>query len=305
MIIETKELSKTYNNNKVVNNININIYKGDIFGLLGRNGAGKSTTIGMLTGFVIPSSGSFTILGEDWKRLDRIKKYIGVLPDTSNYYLHLTPYEHLKFFSSLHKIKRTRKDILEILDKVGLVGHENKKVVKLSFGMKKKLGIAQALINNPELIFLDEPTSGLDPESTCEIQKLIINLSKDRKTIILTSHNLYEVEKICTRIAIMNEGRISCIGTMKELNKKYQSNIKVRINTGYVSDTQSTNFMNKIKLFSQEVLNDNNTFIIHTSDESYIPQIVRTAINEQLDIFRVDVDELNLEKIFFNLGTTE
>jgi ABC-2 type transport system ATP-binding protein len=300
MVLKTNSLSKVYNGKTVVNTINLNIFEGDIFGLLGRNGAGKSTTIGLLTGFVIPTSGTFTILETPYEKLDTVKKYIGVLPDTSNYYNYLTAYEHIKFFASLKKFKMSNTEIIEILKLVGLNGHENKRVGKYSLGMKKKLGIAQAILGEPKIIFLDEPTSGLDPESAYEIQKLIRGLANQKKTIILTSHNLHEVETLCSRIAIMEEGNIACCGTMSELNNKYQTDIKLKIRTGRVSTVQKNTFIEAVKYFSNDINIDDNLFSININNEHDIPKIVKIATNEQIDIYRVEVEQLSLEKLFFN-----
>ena len=218
--IEVKNLEKQYQSKKVLKGINLTVNKGDVFGFLGRNGAGKSTFIHILTGITQKSKGNFEILGESDQNLDVIKKKIGVMPDTSNLYQHMKTLDFLKYMAGLKDDKRNRQGLIDLLNQVGLFNVEKQKIKSFSFGMKKKISMAQALLGNPELIFLDEPTSGLDPESSIEIQELILRLKNEGKTIFLTSHNLNEIERICDQVAIMNEGRIVKIGTVEQLKKK-------------------------------------------------------------------------------------
>lgn len=298
MTLKINGLTKKYKDVTVVNNITLTIKQGEIFGLIGKNGAGKSTTIGMLTGFITPTSGDFDILGYNYKNLDRVKRKIGVLPDTSNYYNDISAIEYLIFVKSLLKSTETREELLQILKKVGLEGHDKKKVRKYSFGMKKKLGIAQSIIGNPEIIFLDEPTSGLDPESAIEIQELIMTINKEYKTtIILTSHNLYEVEKLCTRIAMMKAGVITHEGTVKELSLQVFKGLILEIKTGVIN-SEKRDLLRELldsKVISLEFLDQ--SMLIKVEDESYIPNIVKLIVNENIEIFRIE-EKHSLENIF-------
>ncbi|WP_156482439.1 ABC transporter ATP-binding protein, partial [Parageobacillus toebii] len=186
-VIEAAGITKIYGSKTVVDNVDLKVKKGEIYGFLGRNGAGKSTFINIITGIIKPTSGSFKLLDEP--NLKKVKHRIGVLPDYSTFYDSLTAIDHLKYYAKISGYKVSTEHCEYILKRVGLLEHAHKKAGKFSFGMKKKLGIAQAIIHNPDLIFLDEPTSGIDAESGLNIQKLIVNLQKEGKTIFMTSHN--------------------------------------------------------------------------------------------------------------------
>ncbi|MEI2401330.1 ABC transporter ATP-binding protein [Niallia taxi] len=297
MVIKAEKVTKAYNGVKVVNGIDLTINKGEIFGFLGRNGAGKSTFINILTGIIQPSSGSFTLLGGDVKQID-VKRRIGVMPDYSTFYGSSTALHHLRFFSSLSGNPASKEACIEALDAVGLAEHANKKVGKFSFGMKKKLGVAQAIIHDPELLFLDEPTSGMDAESAIQIQQLIKSLHNMGKTIFLTSHNLDEVEKLCTRIAIMKEGRIVKIGTMDELRAYYRTTIIVKIKHGPIPLSEEQKLYDWLQGKGKDIQLGEKTLEITVDEEREIAEITRAFTACKTDIYRVEVEEPTLEEIF-------
>lgn len=298
IVIDTNNLSKSFKNQKVVCSITLQVKKGEIFGFLGRNGAGKTTFINLLTGIMIPTSGKFNLLNHNGN-LDDIKQKIGVLPDYSSFYDNLSAKEHIKYFSKLSGKKLTNLKISETLELVGLKEHQNKKVGKFSFGMKKKLGIAQAIVHDPELIFLDEPTSGIDAESVIQIQMLIKELNRQGKTIFMTSHNLDEVEKICTSIAIMKDGEIFTQGSMEELRKAYQSTLTVRIK---LSPVLSTENIEKIEsILSKDIYKyewDNNFLVTEVITEEEIPVLLNLLMSVGISIYAVNIIEPSLEEIF-------
>ncbi|MFC7322521.1 ABC transporter ATP-binding protein [Halobacillus campisalis] len=295
-VIETEKLSKSFSRNEVVSSISLKVEKGEIFGFLGRNGAGKTTFVNMLTGITLPTSGRMLLLNNN-NDIDQIKHRVGVLPDYSTFYDHLSAKDHLKYFCKVSGKPAATSKIEEVLRAVGLIGHEKKKVGKFSFGMKKKLGIAQALIHDPELLFLDEPTSGVDAESAIHIQRLILELQKNGKTIFMTSHNLDEVERICTRIAIMKEGHIHSTGTMKELKKKYQTRSRVQIKlSSHIKKEQKENIKNL--LFSYSIEWKDSMLLVDVMAEEEIPTIVHALSKEGIDIFAVHVHEPSLQEIF-------
>ena len=205
-ILTVDNLKKSFGQTEVLKGVSFSIERGEIFGFLGRNGAGKSTLIHILTGVMHQTKGEFTLLGQPSKRLDKVKGKIGVFPDVDNFYSDLNAIQHLRFFSKLHNVNVKTEQLEEQLALVGLLKDKHKKVKNFSFGMKKKLGVAQALVGNPEFVILDEPTSGLDPESAIHMRELIKKIASQGKTILLTSHNLDELEKISTKIAILKEG---------------------------------------------------------------------------------------------------
>lgn len=295
--IETRLLHKTYGSVPVVNGINLVVEEGEIFGFLGRNGAGKSTFINMLTGITHPTSGSFSLLGVDGPD-ERIKKHVGVMPDYSTLFNSMSAVKHLKFLSSLSGRPVSETECQHVLKLVGLEEAGKKKVSKFSFGMKKKLGIAQAIIHNPSLIFLDEPTSGLDAESALHIHKLIGSLQQQGKTVFMTSHNLDEVEKICTTIAIMKDGGIVKSGTMDELRSYYRSAITVQLKHDSIPSSEAQKLYAWLETAGTELEKTSAFTTITVGSEQKIAEIIRAFTNCHVNIFRVEVDEPSLEEMF-------
>lgn len=222
--VKTEGLTKTYHlstQNEPVNavtNLDLEIDEGQIFGFLGPNGAGKTTTIKMLLGLTYPTSGQAWILGEPAGKID-VKKRISYLPESPYFYEYMTGKEVLEFYARLFGMKGRDSDtkIDGLLQTVGLHPHRNKPLSQYSKGMLQRVGIAQALINDPELLFFDEPTSGLDPIGHSEVQELILNLKAMGKTVFLSSHQLSDVELVCDRVAIMNRGNLLKLGTLDEM----------------------------------------------------------------------------------------
>lgn len=218
-IIEVKNLYKKFKSITAVDNLDLNVYRGDVFGFLGPNGAGKSTTIRMLLSLIKPNSGSIKIFGLplEKNRIEILKK-VGAIVEKPDFYLYLSAYKNLEILGKLSGVETSNKKIMEMLELVGLEKRANSKVKTFSHGMKQRLGLAQALLHDPELIILDEPTTGLDPQGMKEIRELIVYLSKEKnKTIFLSSHILREVELIATRMIIINKGKTQVEGTVEEL----------------------------------------------------------------------------------------
>ncbi|SHH46878.1 ABC transporter ATP-binding protein [Virgibacillus chiguensis] len=297
--IETKQLTKTFGKNKVVDQIDLQVKSGEILGFLGRNGAGKSTFINMLTGIIQPSSGSYSLLDVQGPN-DDIKKQIGVMPDYSALNASMTAMKHLKFLAAVSEKPVSDERCMDILKLVGLEEQAHKKAGKFSFGMKKKLAIAQAIIHDPQLIFLDEPTSGLDAESVIHIHQLIQQLHQQGKTIFMTSHNLDEVEKICSRIAIMKDGKIGKMGSMDELRAYYQSTITVTIKHSPIRSTHLPTLEQWLTLTGTQLEMKTSQFTIHVTSEKKIAEIIRALGKYNIDIYRVDVNEPSLEEIFLD-----
>lgn len=230
-IIEIEGLSKQFKDVKAVNNLSINVFKGDVFGFLGPNGAGKSTTIRMMLSLIKPSEGSIKLFGHSLKENRKsILGRVGAIVEKPDFYLNLTAYKNIEILGKLSGAETSKKKIMEILDLVGLSKRYNSKVKTFSHGMKQRLGLAQALYHDPDLIVLDEPTTGLDPQGMKDIRDLIIHLSQDRgKTIFLSSHILPEVEIVATRMVIINKGTTVVEGTVNDLLNS--GNLKVTIET--------------------------------------------------------------------------
>ena len=218
-IIEASGLYKSFNNGPVVQDLSFTIQRGDIYGFLGENGAGKSTTMRMLLGLIKPDQGSVKINGEDFNDNRRhLLKHIGAIIERPDMYGYLSGWDNLRIFARLSGQKIPKERLYELLDLVGLRGREKDKVKAYSQGMKQRLGIAIALVHSPDLLILDEPTNGLDPQGIAEIRNLIIHLSKDHgKTILISSHLLYEIEQMATRMLIIHKGKKMAEGPVADL----------------------------------------------------------------------------------------
>ncbi|MFO7984688.1 MAG: ABC transporter ATP-binding protein [Desulfatiglandaceae bacterium] len=220
-IIEAVGLTKTYGPHRVVNGLNIQVNTGEIFGFLGPNGAGKTTTLLMLLGLSRPSGGSSRVCGMDPSRTPReIKKRVGYLPENVGFYGDMTAVESLQYVAALNGMgkQETHNRIRDALRLVGLEQDARKKTGAFSRGMKQRLGVAEVLIKDPEVLFLDEPTLGLDPEGAIQLIDLILSLNQERRiTVLLSSHNLQQVQKISHRVGIMIEGNLVAEGSIEAL----------------------------------------------------------------------------------------
>ncbi len=230
-IIEIKGLTKKFNDFTAVDTLNLNVYKGDIFGFLGPNGAGKSTTIRMILSLIAPTTGSITIFGKSLAtHRKEILRNIGAIVEKPDFYLYLTAYKNLELLGRISGVDISKRRIMEVLEIVNLHERATSKVKTFSYGMKQRLGIAQALIHNPELIILDEPTNGLDPSGVKEVRDLILSLSRDHdKTIFLSSHILPEVEIVASRMAIINKGRTVVEGEVQSLLNSGKLMVKIGV----------------------------------------------------------------------------
>lgn len=210
LAIETKGLTKSYDKRQVVNDLNLEVENGQIFGLLGHNGAGKTTTVNILTTLLEKSSGSASVNGFDISSQgDKVRKSIGYLPENVQFYDNLTLLENLRFFGELSGLKKPDKRISEVLEFLDFTGHNKERLGTFSKGMRQRVGIAQAILHNPKVMFLDEPTSGLDPQGVKNLREIIIRLNTEFKmTIFMNTHLLSEVTKTCTHIGILHNGQL-------------------------------------------------------------------------------------------------
>src|ERR1700712_1193987 len=224
MSIEVKGLTKIYGEQKAVDDISFSAGKGEIVGFLGPNGAGKSTTMKIITGYLLADAGTATVCGIDVKSQPlETKKKIGYLPEANPLYYDMYVREYLDFIAGVHEIKNKKARIEEVIGTVGLTPESKKKVGQLSKGYKQRVGLAAALIHNPEVLILDEPTTGLDPNQIIEIREVIKKLGKN-KTILFSSHILQEVEAICDRVVIINKRTLVADDTLSVLRNQSQEN---------------------------------------------------------------------------------
>ncbi len=224
MSIEINQLTKVYGEQKAINNISFSVGAGEVVGFLGPNGAGKSTTMKILSGFIPATSGTAKVMGIDVAKDPlAVKKRIGYLPELNPLYDDMFIVEYLQFNADIYQLKNAKQEIERVINKTGLSVERHKKISQLSKGYRQRVGLAQALLNNPDVLILDEPTSGLDPNQMSEIRQLIANLSKE-KTILLSTHIMQEVEAMCNRVIIINRGSIVADDTV--------SNVKQQISSG-------------------------------------------------------------------------
>lgn len=219
ILIEVNNLSKQFKDVHAVNGLSFTVQQGDIYGFLGQNGAGKSTSIRMLMGLIQPSSGEINIFGYRMpEHKKEVLRQIGAIIERPDLYKYLSAYDNLEMMARLSGMKPTRQLLMDQLDKVGLAARAHSKVKTFSQGMKQRLGIAIAMVHNPQLIILDEPTNGLDPQGIAEMRHMIINLRKEhQKTVIVSSHLLNEIEQVATRMIIIDKGRKVIEGSTSEL----------------------------------------------------------------------------------------
>ena len=222
-IIKITNLTHLYNGKKALDNLSLTISKGEIFGFLGHNGAGKTTAVNILTTLLTPTSGSATICGFDTvKESMAVKKCIGYLPENVKFYDNLTASENLEYFAKLSGIKNPKEKIAEVLKFIEFEGIENRKLGEFSKGMRQRIGIAQAIIHEPGVLFLDEPTSGLDPMGIKKLREVILKLKHEKRmTIFMNTHLLSEVAKVCTTIGVLNHGKLIYKDSLENMLKRF------------------------------------------------------------------------------------
>ena len=299
--IKIRQLKKRYGDTEVLKNITMDIYPGEIFGFVGHNGAGKSTLIHALTGITHASSGVFEILGFRDAQIDDAKKEIGVMPDVSNLYENMKGISFLKYMGDLAGSRLSKGDYISLMADVGLEGAEWKKIKSYSFGMKKKISLAQALLGNPRIIILDEPTSGLDPESAIKVRQLILKLKQQGKTILLTSHNLDEIEKISDRVGILADGVIKMIGTPSEL-KNNEKLIQLKIRTKPMLLEPEIAYLNKqlaLEINFSQTKDGYSVVTLRTEED--IPLLSKALIEADYLIYEIKIEQQSLEEVFLNI----
>ncbi len=300
-IIEISNLSKEFREVKAVNSLNLNVYKGDVFGFLGPNGAGKSTTIRMLLSLINPSEGEIKIFGKSLKN-ERISimRRIGAIVEKPDFYGYLSAYKNLEILGKISGKTITGKRIMEMLELVGLEKRYKSKVKTFSHGMKQRLGLAQALLHDPDLIILDEPTTGLDPQGMKEIRDLIIHLSRDKqKTLFLSSHILYEVELVANRMIIINKGTTVVEGKVEELLNMNKLKVTFEVNS---ADKARELLDNTAYLSNLESI-ENNTLIFALPSEK-IHALNKYLVDNNIEVSAV-IPARSLEEYFLNITEKE
>ncbi|MFD0714100.1 ABC transporter ATP-binding protein [Paenibacillus sp. GCM10027626] len=303
MIVEVKNLIKRYNDFLALDHISLSIQEGEIFGLLGPNGAGKSTTMGILSGLTEYDGGEVLFLGKPVGRKQmESKRELGIVPQDIALFEDLSAQENLDYFGRLYGLKGSllKERIQEALAFTGLTERKNDKPKGYSGGMKRRLNIACAIIHHPKLIIMDEPTVGIDPQSRNHIMQSIKELNRMGSTIIYTTHYMEEVEEICTKIAIVDKGRVIAQGTKEELKSLVSSEEKLIIELSSVNFTM-VEAIKKIHGISECVVNGNLLEIIGKKGEHNVSRIIQVISEMDGEILSLNVEKPSLEAVFLTL----
>lgn len=298
LILETNELTKKLGGKPVVKAVNMQIRRGDIYGFLGPNGAGKTTTIRMLLGLAKPTAGSIRIFGKDIRKMRlAILRKVGSLVEYPSYYGHLTATENLEAVRRLLGVPKSRID--EVLSIVRLTKEAKRPVKGFSLGMKQRLGIATALLGDPELLVLDEPTNGLDPAGIQEIRELIKSLPQTSGvTILISSHLLSEVEQMATRVGIISKGELIYEDSIHRLREQAQGRVRLG-----VSNPESA--WRLLLSHGYPVGWENGRLTVAKADDRTVASIVARLVKQDFEVYRVEEETASLESIFLQMTGTE
>jgi len=302
MSVQISHLTKLYGSQRAVDDISFQAQKGEVLGFLGPNGAGKSTTMKIITGFIPQSEGTVTVCGHDVQQQPlEVKKRIGYLPENNPLYYDMYVREYLEFVARVHKLGNESKSrISEMLEVTGLSPESKKKIGQLSKGYKQRVGIAQAMLHNPEVLILDEPTAGLDPNQLLEIRALIQSLGKE-KTVILSTHIMQEVEAICDRVIIISKGKLVADDTTDNLQQRAKGSVAVCVE---FKENVSAESLQKIKGVKSAKQERKEWMLFAEGKTDLREEISRYAKENNLTLLTLKVEESSLEEVFKSLTTS-
>lgn len=301
MSIQVKGLLKVFGTQKAVNEISFDIKRGEIVGFLGPNGAGKSTTMKMITGYLLPDAGSIEVSGIDvLKNQMEAKKKIGYLPEANPLYFDMYVKEYLHFIASIHHLPQKQKAIQQVIERVGLTLESSKKIGQLSKGYKQRVGLAAALIHDPEVLILDEPTSGLDPNQIIEIRNVISDLART-KTVLFSSHIMQEVEALCQRAIIINRGNIVADDLLENLQQAEFGTPVVIVKFNQAVDIASLQQLQDVIKVEQT---GTGTYQLETvNPDNTRKALLQYSIDHQINIDSLQSKRNNLEAVFKSYTT--
>ena len=296
MSVTVTNLSKNYGAQKAVNDISFTVNKGEIVGFLGPNGAGKSTTMKMITGYLEADEGSVSVSGVNVSENNfETKKKIGYLPEANPLYFEMYVREYLRFIGGIHGLENIKERTEEIINTVGLTPEADKKIGQLSKGYKQRVGLAAALIHDPEILILDEPTSGLDPNQIIEIRNVIKAFSAN-KTVLFSSHILQEVEAMCDRVIIINKGNIVADDSLKNLQQK--NNQKATVNATFREAIPADAFSALKEAETVQQPSPSSFRITTENPEAVRKQLLQISIEKNWNIVSLQNETGSLEDIF-------
>lgn len=305
-MIEVKNLCKTYGNHKAIDNLTFTIGNGHIYGFLGPNGAGKSTTMNIITGCLAPTSGSVAINGFDiLENSTDAKKNIGYLPEKPPVFGDMTPLEYLNFIADAKRIAKSEKGekIRTVMEEIGLFDVKDRLIKNLSKGYKQRVGIAQAILGDPEIVILDEPTVGLDPKQIIEIRNLIKSLGENR-TVILSSHILSEIQAVCDEILIISGGKLVANDTAENLEKMFEGNATLTIAAKAAKDKVEGILSGVEGVLNIKFTADDNGFSqceLTIKDEDTAEDVFFAFANEKVALNKMLMNRATLEDVFMEL----
>jgi len=303
-IIEIKELSKHFGNRFAVNNINFNIEGGEIFGLVGPNGAGKTTTMRMIVTLLTPDKGEILVGGYSVrKKPNDVRRIIGFMPDSFGVYSDITVQEYLDFFGACYKIPPNQRPhlITDLLDLVDLGHRRNDMVDTLSTGLKQRLGLARVLIHDPSILVLDEPASGLDPRARVEIRELLLEVARLGKTIIFSSHILADVGELCTRVGIIEDGKLAAIGTLQQLSERVMPHRQLRIGLLGRTEEARAALQSNTSVSDVRLLDSTSGISLQvdfTGDDEAMHQLLAKLLEQGFPVIHFSEETKNLEEVF-------
>jgi ABC-2 type transport system ATP-binding protein len=299
MSIEVKDLVKVYGEQKAVDSISFTVGKGEIVGFLGPNGAGKSTTMKILTGYLGQDGGEAAVCGINVRDQPlETRKKIGYLPEANPLYPDMYVREYLGFIADIHHLTGKRQRIETVISLVGLTIESNKKLGQLSKGYKQRVGLAAALLHEPEVLILDEPTSGLDPNQIIEIRDVIRKLGKD-KTILFSSHILQEVEALCDRVIIINKGRLVADSPLSRLRELNSGSATVRVNFRETPGTATLEELAHVSAVRQ--MPDGHWELQTAAPDEVKKQLMELALQNNWNVVSLQSENRSLEEIFRQL----
>lgn len=299
MSIKVSSLTKIYGTQKAVDNISFELQKGEIVGFLGPNGAGKSTTMKMITGYIPPTNGTAEVCGFDIQKDPmEVRKRVGYLPEANPLYFDMYVREYLGFTAGIHGLGKSAKDrIEEMIGLTGLGKEAHKKIGTLSKGYKQRVGLAQAMLHNPEVLILDEPTSGLDPNQIVEIRELILKIGKE-KTVLLSTHIMQEVQAMCSRVMIISSGKLVADDAIESLK---QVNSRGGLIVTFETEVKETSLKQLRNASGFEKLGANRWRLISDKPEELRKEVMQWALTNDINISALQVDKQSLEEVFRTL----
>lgn len=299
MSVEVQHITRYFGQQKALDDVSLQANKGEVLGLLGPNGAGKTTLMKIITCFIPPHTGKISVCGFDVQNnADEAKRCLGYLPENNPLYYDLYVREYLMMVAGIHGLKNRRRHVDEIIERTGLEPEYKKKIGSLSKGYRQRVGLAQALIHDPEVLILDEPTGGLDPNQLTEIRGLIRKIG-EQKTVILSTHIMQEVEAVCDRLVVIHQGRIVADEAAAGLHRLFQSAQRIRV----TFDRQpAEHLLKKIPGLKDINREEGHTYCLYGDAKDDIrPRVFHFAVQQGLVILGMEAEEQSLEQVFHQL----